>query len=119
MSTSSMLQVTEQALQPAGVVLTASGELDIATAPELRARLSAAVDAGASRLVVDLRPVTFLDSVALAALLHARRRLPDDGRMAVVVDPDSYVRLIFEVAGMPQCFDVVETREQGIALISG
>jgi anti-sigma B factor antagonist len=117
MSTST-LQLTEQALQPAGVVLTASGELDIATAPELRDRLNAAVDAAAGRLVVDLRPVFFLDSVALAALLHARRRLPEGGRMAVVVDPESYVRLIFEVAGMPDCFDVVETREQGIALIS-
>jgi anti-sigma B factor antagonist len=118
MSTST-LQVTEQALPPAGVVLTASGELDIATTPDLRARLNAALEAGARRLVVDLRSVWFLDSVALAALLHTRERLPDDGRLAVVVDPDSYVTLIFEATGMQRCFDVVETREQGIALVTG
>jgi anti-anti-sigma factor len=113
----SALQVTEEPLDPAGVVLTAAGELDIATAPDLRTRLSAALDAGVRRLVIDLRPLSFLDSVALATLLQARRRLGDDGRLAVVVAPDSYVRLIFEVAGMPQCVDVVETREEAIEVV--
>jgi anti-anti-sigma factor len=108
--------VTEEPLEPSGVLLTAAGELDVATAPELRARLSTAIDGGASRLVVDLRPVSFLDSIALATLLHARQRLGDAGRMAVVVAPDSYVRLMFEVAGLPECLDLVETREQAVAL---
>lgn len=110
--------VAEEPLEPSGVVFTASGELDFATAPELRARLTATLDAGVRRLVVDLRPLSFLDSVALATLLQARRRLGDEGRMAVVVAPDSYTRLIFEVAGMPHCIDVVETREQGVALVT-
>ena len=112
------LRLTEEPLEPSGVVLTVGGELDIATAPELRARLSAAVDAGLSRLVIDLRPLSFLDSVALATLLQARRRLGDDGRLAVVVAADSYVRLIFEVAGMPQCIDVFETREQAVTHVA-
>jgi anti-anti-sigma factor len=110
--------VTEEPLEPAIVVLTTSGELDIATAPDLRARLTAALDAGVRRLVVDLRPLSFLDSVALATLLHVRQRLGDEGRLAVVVAPDSYVQLIFEVAGMPQCVDVVQTREEAVALVT-
>jgi anti-sigma B factor antagonist len=107
--------VTEEQLFPSGVVLTVSGELDMATAPELRERLDAALEAGVRRIVVDLQELTFLDSIALAMLLHASRRLGDEGRMAVVVAPDSYVRLIFEVAGMPHCVDVVESRAQAIA----
>ena len=113
--TPSALCLTEESLEPSAVVLTVEGELDIATAPELRTRLNAAVDAGLSRLVIDLRPVSFLDSVAMATLLHARKRLGESGRMAVVVAADSYVRLIFEVAGMPQCLDVFETREQAVS----
>jgi anti-sigma B factor antagonist len=112
--TPGVLHVTEESLDPSGVVLTIEGELDIATAPELRTRLNAAIDAGLSRLVVDLRPLSFLDSVAMATLLQARRRLGESGRMAVVAAADSYVRLIFEVAGMPQCIDVFETREQAV-----
>ena len=80
--------------------------------------MDAAVDAGLSRLVIDLRPVSFLDSVAIATLLQARRRLGEDGRLAVVVAADSYVRLIFEVAGMPQCIDIFETREQAVTHVA-
>jgi anti-sigma B factor antagonist len=112
------LRLTEERLEPSGVVLTVEGELDICTAGELRTRLTAAVEAGMSRLVVDLRPVSFLDSVALATLLQARRRLGEDGRLAVVVAAGSYVRLILEIAGMPQCLDVFETREHAVAHVA-
>jgi hypothetical protein len=54
----------------------------------------------------------------LATLLQARRRLGASGRLAVVVAADSYVRLIFEVAGMPQCIDVFDTREQAITYVA-
>ena len=32
--------------------------------------------------------------------------------------PDSYIRLILEVAGMPRCLDIVETREQAVTLVT-
>ena len=95
------------------------GELDIATAPALRDRLDAAIEAGTRRLVIDLSAISFLDSVALAAILHAKQRLPEDGRMALAVDPASYVMLVFESGGLPQVLDLVETREQAIFLVSG
>ena len=112
-------QLTEELLEPSVLVLTVFGELDIATAPELRTRLTTALEQGATRLVIDLRALSFLDSVAVATLLQARARLGDEGRMGVVVDPDSYIRLILEVAGMPRCLDIVETREQAVTLVTG
>ena len=54
----------------------------------------------------------------MAAIIHARTQLSDSGRMAIVVDPDSYTRLVFEIAGLPQCLDLVETREQALAHLS-
>jgi anti-sigma B factor antagonist len=111
--------ITEESFDPAGVVICVSGELDIATVPKLRRRLAAALDRGARRVVIDLRPLDFLDSVAVAALLHAARQLGDDGRLAVVVGPESYIRMVFEIAGLPQCLDVVATRAEAVARVSG
>jgi anti-anti-sigma factor len=111
--------VTEEPFEPAGLVICVSGELDIATVPHLRRRLAAALDRGVRRVVIDLRPLDFLDSIAVAALLHAARQLGDDGRLAVVVAPDSYIRMVFEIAGLPQCLDVVETRAEAVARVSG
>jgi anti-sigma B factor antagonist len=107
-------RLTEEQLRPAGVVLTASGELDLATTPRLRERLRELIEAGARRLVIDLTPTSFMDSVALAAILTARRDLADVGRMAVVIAPDSYPRLVFEIAGMPEFLNVFETRDAAV-----
>ena len=108
------IELQEEPLED-GVVLTVRGELDIATVPGLRERLDAAVDAGVGRLVLDLTGVTFMDSVAMAAIIHARTRLGDAGRLAVVIAGDSYPRLVLEIAGLPRCLDLFETRAEAVA----
>ena len=112
------IQVTEETFDPSGLVLTVSGELDIATAPALRDRLDAAAEAGTHRLVIDLSAVSFLDSVALATILHAKQLLPDDGRIALAIDPSSYAMLVFESGGLKQVLDLVDTRAQAVELVS-
>ena len=111
------IELTEDTFDPSGLVVTVSGELDVATAPLLRDRLTAAIDAGTQRLVIDLSAISFLDSVALAAIVHAKQRLPEDGKMAVVIDPSSYVMLVFESGGLPKVLDLVDTRAQAIDLV--
>jgi anti-anti-sigma factor len=108
------IQVTEETFDPSGLAVTVSGELDIATAPALRDRLNEAIDAGTYRFVVDLSAVSFLDSVALATIVHAKQRLPEGGRMAIATEPDSYVTLIFESSGLANVLDIVGTRSEAI-----
>ena len=110
--------LTEEPL-PGGLMLAVSGELDLATAPALRERLSAAVDSGMTRVVVDLRDVTFMDSIGLAAVVHARSRLRADGRLALVVAPDSYAQLVLEITGMPRALAIFEDREAAVAHVRG
>jgi anti-anti-sigma factor len=112
------IELTEEPFEPEGLVLTVNGELDIATAPALRERLNSAIDAGTHRLVIDLSALSFLDSVALATIVHAKQRLPEHGVMAIAIDPSSYVMLVFESGGLPRVLDLVETREQAIELVS-
>jgi anti-sigma B factor antagonist len=110
--------LTEEALEPSGLALIGSGELDIATVETLRKRLDAAVDAKVSRLVIDLSDVRFLDSVALAVILTAKRRLADEGRLIVVVDRSSYVMLVFECSGLPGIIDMADTRDEAVAMLA-
>jgi anti-sigma B factor antagonist len=112
------IELIEETFDASGLVVAVTGDLDLATAPAFRAHLEAAIEAGKHRLVIDLCAISFLDSVALAAIVHAKQRLPEDGRMALAVDPSSYVMLVFESTGLTKVLDLVETRDQAIELVS-
>ena len=113
-ATSAQFAILDAPLGDAGVAVEVRGELDIATAPLLRQHLMALVERGPDLLVVDLTAVEFLDSVTLAVLLATRKALGEAGRMAVVVEPGSYTRLIFDVAGVDQWLHVVATRDEAL-----
>ena len=49
--------------------------------------------------------------------MHAKQRLPENGRLALAVDPSSYVMLVFESGGLPKVLDLVDTRAQAIDLV--
>lgn len=113
-----LLTIEEEAADDRGVILELAGELDVTTAPELRARVDAAVRAGATAIVVDLSGVTFIDSVSLAALLAARGRLPADGRLAIVAGTP-FVALILEASGLEGVLDVFDDRDDAEAFAFG
>jgi anti-anti-sigma factor len=112
------VSLSEERLDPAGLLLGVAGELDIATVPALRERLNHALESGVRKIVVDLRDVTFMDSVALAVMVHTCRELEPDGRLVMVMDPASYTRLILAAAGLDACLDLAETRAEALALIA-
>jgi anti-sigma B factor antagonist len=115
METTAEFAILDAPLGDAAVVVDVRGELDIATAPMLRQHLTGVVERGPELLVVDLTGVEFLDSVTLAVLLATRKALGEASRMAVVVPPDSYTRLIFDVAGVDQWLHVVASRDEALA----
>jgi anti-sigma B factor antagonist len=96
-----------------------SGELDHATAPELREPLESAIDAGARSLLVDLSDCSFIDSTGLSVLVHARSRLLDDsdGRLEICC-PDPQVRRLLEITGVDRAFGVHQTRDEALAALS-
>ena len=56
------------------IVLRASGELDIASAPGLEYSVLQALESGASSIVLDLTAVSFIDRAGLRVLLWAAGR---------------------------------------------
>ena len=110
-------RLTQSVVDENVLLVEARGELDISTTPALRATLEAGVDEGHRQIVVDLSEVSFIDSVGLAAIVTARHRLGDEGRLAVVVDPNSYATLIIEVAGVDSLIGIVHTRDQALAVV--
>jgi anti-anti-sigma factor len=103
--------VDVQPLGTDGKVIVAAGELDVATAPALRERLHLAVESGVSRLVLDLSAVTFIDSLSLAAVVGAKRRMGPGSQVAIVTE-HPYVLLILQAGGLDGVLRVYATRDE-------
>lgn len=104
--------------RPWGTVIEVSGELDVSGVPRLRERLEEAVSRGARRLVLDLSETTFIDSVSLAAIVAARRKLGDEGQV-VIATSHPYVLLILEAGGLDSVIEVFASRDDAEAALSG
>jgi len=112
-------RILSQFLQERTSLIVVTGALDLLTVGHLRAALADAVAGGATYVALDLSGVDFIDSLSLAAIVGASRDLGPDGRMAVVIEPDSYVTLIFEIGGIGRVVEVVEGREEALAHLRG
>ena len=87
-------------------IVAATGEVDVYTAPVLDEALSTAVSGGATRLVVALSGVDFLDSPGLSVLVKALKRVRDsDGSLDVVVTAER-VNKVFRITGLDQVIPV-------------
>src|SRR3954449_12274875 len=74
-------------------IVSVAGEIDLFTAPEFKQRVSAPIDEGRTRVVVDLTETTFIDSSSLGVLIGAHRRLRRlDVSLVIVCSIDEIVR---------------------------
>ncbi len=90
--------VTISTLEGGGSLVTAAGELDLATVPDLEDTLERADPAG--RLVLDLSGLTFLDSSALRLLIATIRRVDEAGGSISLVAPEPGVARVLEIAAI-------------------
>src|SRR5688572_598629 len=97
-------------------VVTVAGEIDALTAPILKEELLALVATGVQRVVVDLREVTFIESVGLGTLVAARKRLAagDKSLCLVIGDDQARIRVPFEITRLDDVFPIHPTREAAI-----
>ncbi|HEX2346092.1 MAG TPA: STAS domain-containing protein [Gaiellaceae bacterium] len=114
-SADSDFRIDEDHPRAGAAVLALHGDADLHSADELRARLGAVIEAGASLLVVDLSRVTFIDSMALGILLEALKRLRARGGVLRIVGPRPDVRRIFEITLLDRIFPLDATRSEALA----
>lgn len=101
---------TEVAERDGWTVVTATGQLDIATAPALHQRLAGA-QLGATSVVLDLDGIEFVDELGLGVLLAALKRSRESGGRFVVVAGRTRLLELFRLTGLDRILDRVEDVE--------
>lgn len=96
-------------------IVRVSGEFDLANISQLQDAASIALRQRNTRLVLDLRATTFLDSTMLNALLEIRQHAERTGGAVVIVRPQPRAWRIFELAGIDRLFLSATTIDEAIA----
>jgi anti-anti-sigma factor len=84
------------------------GELDLDTASLLEHELSAARGAGADRLVLDMRELTFMDSTGLRLVIRWDTAAEEEGFEFAIVPGSEVVQRVFRLTGMQEHLKVAE-----------
>jgi anti-anti-sigma factor len=87
------------AIHPPTGIVRASGEIDIATAPDLVAAVVACLRQQCRIVFVDLRDVSFMDCAGISALLRARAEASDRGAKVHLTAWSADVERVLVLAG--------------------
>jgi anti-anti-sigma factor len=93
-------------------VVAVSGELDLASGPELEQVLERFTGTPTELLVIDLREVDFMDSTGLSIIVKAHQRFADDGRQLGLVRGSSQVQRLLDLTGVAERLPLVDTPEE-------
>jgi anti-sigma B factor antagonist len=106
--------IDDRRLDDATHVVAVAGEIDLFTAPEFKQRVTAPIEAGRRRIVVDLTATTFIDSSSLGVLIGAHRRLRRVSGSLVVVCSDEAIIKTFRITGLDSVFTIVPTLDEAL-----
>ena len=84
------------------------GELDIATLPEFEQALTRMRSQGLERMVIDLRELSFLDSMSIELLLRVHGELEATGAELVVVRGPRAVNRVFDLMELERVLTLVD-----------
>ena len=97
--------------RPDGVHVGLAGELDLATAPKLEDELKRVEAGDPGVIVLDLQPLSFMDSSGLRALLAADARAREAGRRLVLVRGDERVQRVLRITRLDERLEIVDSAD--------
>jgi anti-sigma B factor antagonist len=87
-------------------LITVSGEVDLATSPELDIAIIAAIDSGTPSVVIDLTDVSFMDSSGLGVIVRALKRCREAENDLDLVITNERVLKVFGITGLDQVIPI-------------
>jgi anti-sigma B factor antagonist len=98
-------------------VLSVEGEIDVATAPQLRQEAVRLANAGRTLMIIDLSAVGFLDSTGLGVIVGILKRLRTHGGDLAIVGADDHVRKVFEITRISDVLGMYPTVDEACSVL--
>ncbi len=93
-----------------------SGDIDLATSPELRkALLREFRELKTPRVVLNLKAVRYIDSSGVASLVEGLKASRDAGSRFILFGLNRTVREVLQLSKLVKIFEIYEDEEQSVA----
>jgi anti-sigma B factor antagonist len=93
-------------------VVSVSGELDLASGPELESELDRLAGPETKLVVIDLRKLDFMDSTGLSIIVRAHQRMAGEGCEMGLVKGSQQVQRLLDLTGVADRLRLVDTPEE-------
>jgi anti-anti-sigma factor len=97
------------------VLIGVSGELDLASSPELERELERGGSSDVELLIIDLRELEFMDSTGLSVLVRAHQKTTESGKRFAVVKGPQQVQRLLSLTGVAERLTLVDSPEELLA----
>jgi anti-anti-sigma factor len=101
------MRITEKNVGEVNVFAIA-GKLDTHSSPEAQDRLTALIDGGATKIVVDFSECDYISSVGFRVLLVTAKQLQRDGGTLRLCGITGNVKEVFDISGFGVVFEIFE-----------
>ncbi|HKW65163.1 MAG TPA: anti-sigma factor antagonist [Candidatus Acidoferrum sp.] len=110
-----MLKISARHLEKT-TILDVSGDIDLASSPELRkALLRELRELRTPRVVLNLNGVRYTDSSGVASLVEGLKASRDVGSRLVLFGLSSAVREVLQLSKLLRIFEIADSEEQAVA----
>ena len=93
-----------------------SGDIDLATSPELRkALLRELRERRTPRVVLNLKAVRYIDSSGVASLVEGLKASRDTGSRFILFGLNTTVREVLQLSRLVKIFEIYDNEEQALA----
>jgi anti-sigma B factor antagonist len=109
--------VVVESIAAESVVVRVTGELDLATVPQLERALAERPE-GAAGLVIDLSGCTFIDSTCVRLLVGVARETESAGGRAAIVATDPGILRVLEITALDTLVPVHRSVDEALVLVT-
>lgn len=110
-----MLQISARHLEKI-TIFDISGDIDLATSPELRkALLRELRELRRPRVVLNLKAVRYIDSSGVASLVEGLRASRDVGSRFILFGLNTTIRDVLQLSKLLKIFEISDSEEQAVA----
>ena len=95
-------------------VLNLEGKLDTQSSPEAEEHLTRLINAGETRILINLENLDYISSSGLRVLLVVAKRLKSAGGELRICSANDFVKEVFEISGFATIFRTLETEAEAL-----